>query len=780
LKNLIYTLIVVLFTFTSIKSTAQNFSLKELKQINSLNDLINNQTCQDSVMVNTYLELANLYYTQNPDTAITFCKSAETISKEINYIQGLSDCYAWLGFLLEIQGNISLALDYNQKCLKIQKDIGDVHGMATSFHNIGYIYKNIGDISLALVYYHKSLKIKEEIGDKIGASQTLNGIGVIHDNQGDTTLALEFYLKSLKIREDINDRSGIASCLNNIGVIYDSQSNFHQALKYYYKGLEIQQEIGDKQGAGTSLYNIGGIYKDQAKLNKSNNFNFQDDSLINLAMECFHKSLKIFQEIGDKKGETITRAGLGNLYLLKGLIVNAKKMGLRGLVLAQELGFPSEIERNASLLSKVYLKEGNYKLAFEMRDLEIQMRDSLLSEENMKAAVQQQAKFEYEKQKVADSIFNAEAEKVHLASLETEKAKGEQQKTEIAAQKKQNIFLFVGLGLVALFGFFMYNRFKVTQKQKGIIEEQKITVEKTLHELKEIHVRLESTHEQLEESHKEITDSINYAERIQRSFLASKELLDEHFGLTLSINPESDVSRIDPNYFVFFKPKDIVSGDFYWASQLNNRNFAFCCADSTGHGVPGAIMSILNISSLEKAIENGTDPHLILNKTRDLIIQRLKKDGSPEGGKDGMDCSLLVINQDKTQLSFAAANNPVFIVRKTPPILTIREGKGGVELLEFKPDKMPVGKHDKDQTTFTLQTVQLQKGDIIYTLTDGFPDQFGGEKGKKYMIKNLKELLLTIAHIPMKEQEERMLAEFTAWKGENEQVDDVCIIGVRV
>jgi serine phosphatase RsbU (regulator of sigma subunit) len=255
----------------------------------------------------------------------------------------------------------------------------------------------------------------------------------------------------------------------------------------------------------------------------------------------------------------------------------------------------------------------------------------------------------------------------------------------------------------------------------------------------------------IEEKHKEITDSINYAERIQRSFLATKELLDENLN----------------DYFVFFKPKDVVSGDFYWASLLNNGNFTICCADSTGHGVPGAIMSILNISSLEKSIETEKEPHQVLNETRKIIINRLKKDGSKDGGKDGMDCSLLSLNSDKSLLKFASANNPVIVIRN------------GV-ILEYKPDKMPVGKHDKDQVPFTLQTVQLLKGDLIYTLTDGFPDQFGGENGKKYMIKNLKELFLQIAHLPMKEQHNRLDKEFTKWKGGNEQVDDVCIIGIKI
>ena len=301
----------------------------------------------------------------------------------------------------------------------------------------------------------------------------------------------------------------------------------------------------------------------------------------------------------------------------------------------------------------------------------------------------------------------------------------------------------IGYGLLALlfvFGTVRWRTAALRARQKQLEQ----TVEERTQELK---------HEKeiVEEKHKEITDSINYAERIQRSFLATKEILDANLK----------------DYFVFFKPKEAVSGDFYWASELNDGNFAWSVADSTGHGVPGAIMSLLNISSLEKSIETETSPEKILYKTREIIINRLKKDGSQDGGKDGMDCNLLVIDKERTTLTLASANNPVVIVRNG-------------ELIEFKGDKIPVGKHDRDAESFTLQTLHLQKGDVIYALTDGFPDQFGGEKGKKYMIKNLKNKFLEIANSPMEEQHQILSQEFDKWKAGNEQIDDVCIIGVRI
>jgi serine phosphatase RsbU (regulator of sigma subunit) len=256
----------------------------------------------------------------------------------------------------------------------------------------------------------------------------------------------------------------------------------------------------------------------------------------------------------------------------------------------------------------------------------------------------------------------------------------------------------------------------------------------------------------IKKKNQEIMDSIDYAQRIQHSFLATEELLHSNLG----------------EHFIYFNPKEAVSGDFYWAGNLSNNYFALCCADSTGHGVPGAIMSILNISSIEKAAENKTaQPAEIFNQARQSIIERLAKDGSQEGGKDGMDASLIAFNPEKTVMQYVAAQNPIWIIRTN-------------ELIEIKAEKMPIGKHDHDQIPFKGGEFDLEKGDLIYILTDGFQDQFGGEKGKKYKVKPLKKLLLEVSQLPMQAQHQKISKAFDTWKGELEQVDDVCMIGVRI
>jgi ligand-binding sensor domain-containing protein/serine phosphatase RsbU (regulator of sigma subunit) len=264
--------------------------------------------------------------------------------------------------------------------------------------------------------------------------------------------------------------------------------------------------------------------------------------------------------------------------------------------------------------------------------------------------------------------------------------------------------------------------------------------------------------ELIELKQKEILDSINYAKRIQGALLASDQLFDSHLK----------------NYYLFFQPKDIVSGDFYWASPMANGNFVLVTADSTGHGVPGAMMSMLNISCLNEAVSERklTDPAEILNHARQRIISSLARDGSVEGGKDGMDCSVLVFDFKKKKVQYAGANNPVWIVRKN--------SEGVAELIELKPDRMPVGKHDKDTIPFSTQAVDLQTGDMIFALTDGVPDQFGGPKGKKFSYRKLKELLMNNSEKSLGEQKQVLQRSVDVWKRDLEQVDDMLLIGIRL
>lgn len=632
-------------------------------------------------------------------------------------------------------GDAKQTIKYFEKSLKIQEELNDKVGIARSLSNLAFIYDKQGDIPKALEYNHKSLKIKESIGDKDGISNSFNNMGTIYVMQNELDKALTYFNKAYKIQKEINNRNGMPQTLSNIGFIYLQKGDTAVALKYYTNGLNIANEINDKQGFSTILDNMGGIYHLLAKQSVSK---FESDSLYDLALSNYEKALTIQTEIENKAGIVTSLINITEIYENRGNIKLAKKYGEKAFKLAKEISQPFLTRQVSGALSKIYKMLGDYKPAYEMLALHKLMADSINNESTKKATLQKSFQYEYDKKAAADSVRISEERKVVTIQLEKEKT--------------QRLALYIGIVLIAVFSLFMYNRFRVTRKQKLIIEDQNIEVDKQRRLADSRRILAEEQREVIQEKQKEILDSIHYAKRIQQALLTGETYISEHFSAEC---------------FIFYQPKDIVSGDFYWAAAHHNR-FYIATADCTGHGVPGAFMSLLNINFLnENVIERGIKhPSDILTEQRKEIIKSLNPKGD-ENSKDGMDCVLCAFDLENNQLEFAAANNPLWLVRNK-------------ELTEYKADKMPVGKGEDNAKDFRNQIVELQKGDIIYTFTDGFADQFGGPKGKKYKYKQLKDLFLANAHKSMGEQKELLSKSLNDWKGEQEQVDDILVIGVKI
>lgn len=644
-----------------------------------------------------------------------------------------------IGTVHDEHGDMPLALTYYQKSLKLREEIGDQRGISDAYNDIGFVHKSQGNIPLALECYQKSLNIAEKIGDMEGAAHSYNNIGVVHYNQGDVPLALEYFHKSLQTREKIGDKQGVADSYHNIGSIYIDEAGRAQlegntkrrdslltlAAKCQEKSLAIREEMGDAQGMAYAYNSLGMIHQRQG--------NFS------LALEFHSKSLKLREEIGDKRGVAYSYHNIGGAYLEQGNVSQAKNYALKSMALSKELGFPQQMKVAASLLAKIYKKEGNWSEALKYFELFIEMRDSLQSEENQTATIKQQMQYEYEKKAQADSIKAAEEKKVTDAQLAAQQASLRQERT-------QRYALYGGLALLFLFGGFMYNRFRVTNNQKKIIQQQKIEVEAQKQEA-------DHQREIVQEKNKEILDSIHYARRLQEAILPPKVLVKESL----------------PDSFILYKPKDIVAGDFYWLETIDGR-ICFAAADCTGHGVPGAMVSVVCSNALSKSVveERLSDPGRILDRTRELVTERFGR--SEDKVKDGMDISLCVLDANTGQLQWAGANNPLWMMR---------QGTSAIE--EIKPDKQPVGAFVGDSLRpFTTHQVQLHTGDILYIFTDGYADQFGGEKGKKFKYSQLKELFVSIHRQSMHEQKDMLDKTFEAWRGTLEQVDDVCVMGVRI
>jgi len=682
----------------------------------------------DTQKISLLVDLSNKVSPENPEQGLLYAKQAfRFFSKKLNerYKQKI---FLKLAYSFEDTGQNDSALYFYSQYKNISAEIKDSVAMAYGFNMIGSAKIYLGKYPDAMLNCNTALKLAEQIGDKKNIGIACNNIGNLFYFQGDKKLAIKYWERALAINKELNDYRNTGKTLSNIAAVYNELGEFEKARKLLYEALSLHKQRNDIAGITNTLTNIGLSYA-YAQDFKS-------------ALKIYTYAYQLADSINEQRVMIAQLTNIGECYFKMNNISESIKSFKKSDSLSVALKIPEGRREALFGLSEVYYANGDYKLAFETSKLLGLVSDSIMNSQIAEQTAELETKYQTEKKDAENKLLQTE----NQLSVKT-----------IKQQRIITYFIIGGLLIVSVLAFFIFRGLKkqrkaneIISKQKQVVEEQKFLVEHQKH--------------LIEEKHKEITDSINYAERIQRSFIATKQMLDDNLM----------------DYFVLFKPKDIVSGDFYWAAKLHDDKFAFVTADSTGHGVPGAIMSLLNITSLEKAIESYIRPSDILNSTRKTIIERLKKDGSEEGGKDGMDASLCVFDFKNKKLTIAAANNPVWIVR-----IVITPGRESAdenqyEVIEVKPDKMPIGKHDRQDVPFSQQEFDLQKGDFVYTLTDGFPDQFGGEKGKKFMSKNLRELLVANAHLPMYEQKILLQNTFANWVGNIEQVDDVTVVGIRV
>lgn len=712
-------------------------SVAQNKNIDSLRTLIKTGK-PDTNQVKHLNLLAQKLSGNNIDTSIILSKQALQLSLKQNWKQGVGMSYVWLGWYTYLQGKYSEALDYDVKALNTAQETSNKKMMSKALGNIGLVFVEQAYYTKALDYYLKALKIDEELNNKSGILRHLLNIGIVYINQSDYSKALDYNLKALKIAEKIENKELQANALGNIGSVYLRLDDYQKTQFYYFKALKIAEELSNKSLIATLYGNIGHISQKQGNYAK--------------ALDYCLKALEMSRETGDVNSISINLTNIGTIYSKTGRFREAELYLKQAINLKDSIGAPDELRQTEEALSQLYDTLGRHKEALIHYKKAVELKDSIFSQENRKQLASEEINYEFDKK-----IIIAQAEQDKKDAL------------TIADKKKQKVILILvscGLLLVFVFAGFVFRNLRITRKQKDLIELQKneVSGQKEIAE-KQKHL--------LEVHQKEIVDSITYAKDIQTALLTSDEYIS---------------NNLPGEHFILFKPKDIVSGDFYWAQSVaflpgwdlgtnkiklprdakRKDIFYIATADCTGHGVPGAFMSMLNISYLnENLMERGIRlPHDILNAQRSEIITALNPVGSTEESKDGMDCVLCAYDFDKMLLHFAAANNPLWLIRNE-------------ELSEYKADKMPVGKYTEAKKSFTLQTIELLPGDIIYTSTDGFADQFG-TSDKKLMKKRLKEELVKIHKQPMSKQKEYLNDFFENWKGDKEQVDDVTIIGIRI
>lgn len=608
------------------------------------------------------------------------------------------------------------ALYYSNIQLKNAIRQKDVFNQADAFNTQGAYYYFRGEYDKAILYFNKGLLLYKRIDDYENVGNILNNISGIYVQLKSYDEALGYLKEGLTYFQDSKYDIGLAMSYSNIGTVYVYKSEdvptgklqekyLDSAYHYLLKGLNYSNKINYQQSKGNALSNLGVVHY----------FRNQMDS----AYFYLNSSLALRRESENLEGTSEDLVYLSKIARKNGQLAQSIQYAQEALRIGEELDLLSTIKNASYSLYTNYKESKDYNQALIMHEKYLDAKEKLENDDNQKEVLRQQYRYEYEKQAAQDSITRAKDKKLDEIRIEK--------------QKVQLTALWGGLSLIVIFALFIFNRFRVTKKQKRLIEDQKTVVE--------------IAHTELESKNKEILDSINYAKRIQSAILP----------------PPMSITNKLPESFVIYIPKDIVAGDFYWLETTEDE-LLIAAADCTGHGVPGAMVSVLCVNSLNRTVREHqiTKPGQILDKTRELVIQEFMK--SEDDVKDGMDISLCRLKGNN--LDWAGANNPLWIIRNG-------------ELIEFKADKQPIGKTDA-MKSFETHSFILEKGDLIYLFTDGFSDQFGGPDNKKYKSANFKKLLLKVSSQSIAQQKEMILAEFKEWKGEFEQLDDICIIGIRV
>ena len=454
------------------------------------------------------------------------------------------------------------------------------------------------------------------------------------------------------------------------------------------------------------------------------------EEVINICTEHLKKEKIPYLQQWFKEQESMALDKTATSYYYDGKDKKALKFYTASCKILEDLE-----DENLLSIDNIYLLSNTCNKIARMYEGNGEFREALsYYQKSMKldGDVQAQRNKQQSLQHLSDSILLVSTEIMHDKEISYQK--------EVTKQSEKNLF-YISCSLFAFLILFVLvlRSWRKTKSQNKIIENQKTDIE--------------NQKANLEESHKEITDSINYAKNIQDALMTSKSYMDE----------------ILPENFVFYLPKDVVSGDYYWAYKNSKEDIFFCVADCTGHGVPGAFMSMIGTSLLnENIIENKLEnPAEILGNMRTKIIESLNDGAAKTNNKDGMDMSLCKINFKKKTLEFAGANNPLIHISND-------------ELENIKGNSQPVGLSVIDNKPFTNHQIKLKKGDMIYIYSDGYQDQFGGPKGKKYMVKKLRTFLKEISKLTIEEQSVKIQEEFHGWKANLEQVDDICVMGLRV
>ncbi|HAS40893.1 MAG TPA: serine/threonine protein kinase [Microscillaceae bacterium] len=729
----IYCLIFFLFCSGLISVTnAQNTKIDSLKAL-----LL--KSSPDTHKVNLYYSLCRAYFRVSSDSAIQAGQQSLTLAQKLRFSKGIANAYNGIGISYYFQGKYPESINFYKKAMTIHQSDKNELGLSQIYNNLGVIYKKQGNYPNALDYYQKSLVIQERLKDQKMLSMLNNNLGTIYLLMKNSSKSLTYLKKALILKEKLNVNKGSLSLTsNNISIVLTNLRRYKEALVYARKALAIGTEGKLFQSMASACNQLGSIKMHQNQPDSA--IYYQQNAIAN-AVKAKAKSIHI-----------IALNSLGKTYLTQKKYAQAQKSAQKALKLAQETEELIAIRDASQILYQIAVQRQDYTRAFKYQTLYLQSKDSLFNADKTKELTQLEMNYSFDKKQ---ALMKA-----------NQKAKDEKVKVENDKKlQRQQFYLLSVLGI--LFTVLMVSVFAFKSRQVQRTLNKKLTEQKN---------NLTQLNEELQQNQEEIVSQRDYIERQNKSLNQQQARIESSIKVAQTIQQallpsQQNIQTFFQEHFILYCPKDIVSGDFYWIKQVNDQIITVV-ADCTGHGVPGAFMSLIGINLLDNIIykDHIVDPKTILTRLNELLNEAFYTANSAQH-RVGMDVAVFSITRPTpatVNLVYAGAKNPLYY---TPA--------GENQIYKLKGDRKSIGGLSSDFITFKNQEVELPIGSLIYTGSDGLQDQNNRER-RNFTKQRLSNLLEDNALLPLSEQKsilEQNLKEFM--KGTTQR-DDILWIGVKL
>ena len=671
---------------------------------------------KDTAKINLMLQQGfNFALNGHMDKAMSLALNAQTLSRRLNYQKGICKGMNVQSYTLNRQGNYDSALVLLKKALFMGEKLNDSALISSSMLYLANAYSSKGDHPTAIDYYFRGLKLEEKLRAPVNLHYYLNGIGVLFTTQKNYARGLEYLLKARDAADRTNNQKYFSTIYNNIGWRYMLVGKNDSARYFLDLAIKYCEQSGNLYALTFPLHNLGELFVTLKQYDK--------------AYSNTIRSYEISKAQGFKDRMVANLLTLGDIDLRQNKFASTENYLKQGLTLSQQIQAKIHIKDVSLLLANLYEKQGEFEKAYHFYELFSTTKDTIMNQKNSKVITELNTKYNTEKKEQEIELLRKNE---HIQRLELAK-KGNQLNT----QRTLTISIAGGFLLLLIVASLLFSQYRLNQKANK--------------QLQSAYNLIEEKNNLIEQSNSTITDSLLYAKRLQDAILPLPADLQKHFS---------------NDFFVFYQPSQIVSGDFYWCSHLSEKT-VLVIADCTGHGVPGAFMSMIGNTLLNEIVNEHqvTDTKKIAELLNEKIIHALRQHKGSQK-YDGMDISICCIDNVAKKISYTGANHFMYIYNH--------------RLQKIKGDPYSIGgAHHHNSKVFTSHTFDFEKDMCLYFLTDGYCDQSGGAENKRFTSKKLESVLMDVQDLDMKAQREKLKQIYEEWKGPARQRDDVLLFGIK-